>query len=183
MPNWCNNSITITGPAETVKQLWEDAKTADNGEFGLLQAMAPMPAELEDTEGLSEGPNWYSWRVDNWGTKWDISDEGLEFIDNGDGTAMITGYADSAWSPPIDAFQNYANANEDVYLEIKYFEPGMSFVGVWDSDGGDAYWEDVGALVAQEAENDDDVLMELFEHFNVWDWYEFDEEEDLIDEA
>ena len=101
-------------------------------------------------------------------------------IDNEDGTASIVGYADSAWSPPVDAFQTYANANEDVYLELKYFEPGMAFVGVWDSEGGDAYWEDVGSLLETTAE-EDAVLFELLEHFNVWDWYEEEEENLEID--
>jgi hypothetical protein len=161
MPNWCSNSITIEGPADKIRALWA---AAQSNESGLLEAMVP------------QGEWDYDRAVAAWGTKWDISLEGLDFVDNGEGRAMITGWADSAWSPPIDAFQTYANANEDVYLELKYFEPGMSFIGVWDSEGGDAYWEDVGGLVAQEAENEDDVIMELFEHFNVWDCYEADEE-------
>jgi hypothetical protein len=133
-----------------------------------------MPKEL------LEGDGWYGWCVANWGTKWDVSSEGLQLIDNEDGTASIVGYADSAWSPPVDAFQTYANANEDVYLELKYFEPGMAFVGVWDSEGGDAYWEDVGSLLETTAE-EDAVLFELLEHFNVWDWYEEEEENLEID--
>lgn len=172
MPNWNSNTITIDGPKDKIEALWAAATAGEDS--GLLNAMVPMPKEL------LEGDGWYGWCVANWGTKWDISNEGLQLIDNGDGTASIVGYADSAWSPPLEAFQAYANANEDVYLEIKYFEPGMAFVGVWDSAGGDAYWEDVGSLL-ETTEEEDAVLFELLEHFNVYDWYEEEEENLEID--
>jgi hypothetical protein len=175
MPNWCNNTVTITGAAAKIQDLWNRAQgshfytNAATGETeetsGLLEAMAPIGEWDYDTA------------VQTWGTKWDINTEGLQLIDNEDGTATITGYADSAWSPPVDAFQTYANANEDVYLELKYFEPGMSFIGVWDSAGGDAYWEGVGELL-NTTQDEDPVLYDLLEHFNVYDWYG-DEEENL----
>ena len=46
MPNWCSNSITIQGSTETIKDLWEDANQEGSG---LLDAMVPMPKELEGT--------------------------------------------------------------------------------------------------------------------------------------
>lgn len=158
MPNWCNNSFTIQGSTETVKTLWEDAHSGENGAYtGLLQAMVPMPEILEDTtsptpEDLDEvqlntmlaqtgASNWYDWRVGKWGTKWDVGDEGLEFIDNGDGTAAITGWFDSAWAPPVDAFQTWSTDMDGAFAELYYDEPGMCFVGYWSSEGGDDYYE------------------------------------------
>ena len=44
MPNWCNNGITITGPVDQVKALWEQAQSNwKNENYGLLNAMVPMP--------------------------------------------------------------------------------------------------------------------------------------------
>ena len=177
MPNWCNNSITITGPAEKVRALWAATQVEDSG---LLQALRPMPVELQDTEAPNAAPNWYDWRVTNWGTKWDIDMEGLEFEEFSDGTAAISGWADSAWSPPVDAFQAYSNENPDVDMELKYFEPGMAFVGVWDNEGGDAYWDDVSDLLETTAE-EDAVLHDLLEHFDVASWYETDEDEENLE--
>jgi len=147
MPNWCNNSITIRGSKDTVEQLWKDAQTGG----GLLSAMVPMPEQLRDTvkgsgdelqtEQYDGFTNWYDWSVARWGTKWDISLEGLEFIDHGDGTAEITGWFDSAWSPPIEAYSRFCDDMDGVYLEAYYDEPGMCFVGYWDSEGADDYYE------------------------------------------
>ena len=53
MPNWCNNSITISGSTDTIKQLWDDAHVGDD--FGLLNAMVPMPKELDDTTKGTNG--------------------------------------------------------------------------------------------------------------------------------
>ena len=109
MPNWCSNSITISGPTETIRQLWEDAQTAGpDGKFGLLEAMAPI------------GEWDYGNAVETWGTKWDISDEGLEFTDNGDGTASIDGWFDSAWSPPIGAYEKFCDDMDNCEISASY---------------------------------------------------------------
>ena len=75
----------------------------------------------------------------------------------------------------MDAFQTYANQNADVEMELKYFEPGMSFMGVWDTEGGDAYWENVGGLL-ETTEEEYPLIYDLLEHFNVQDWYDEVEE-------
>ena len=154
MPNWCNNSITIKGSTDTIKTLWDEA-TAEGDDNGLLNSMVPMPEELEGTTSPSQlseeeqtellrkygAADWYQWRVNNWGTKWDVSTEGLEFTDNGDGTAEITGWFDSAWAPPIDAYNTFCEDMDGVYLEAYYEEGGMCFVGYWDSEGADDHYD------------------------------------------
>jgi hypothetical protein len=161
MPNWCNNTITVVGPEKKIRALWEAAHSKEDA--GLLEAMVP------------QGEWDYDHAVAAWGTKWDISMEGLQFTVDEQGRGMITGWAESAWSPPIEAFQTYAAENSDCQLEIKYFEPGMSFIGVWNSDDGDALWEDVGSLLDTDPE-DDVILYDLLDHFNVWDWYDTEED-------
>jgi len=154
MPNWCNNDITIRGSKETIGQLWEDAQEKN----GLLEAMAPI------------GEWDYGTAVDTWGTKWDVSLEGLEYADHGDGTAEIAGWADSAWSPPVEAFQSFCDSMDGVYAELVYFEPGVAFTGRWDSEGTNDHYE-----IDTEAE-DLGIPEELNEHFDIASWYELDEE-------
>ena len=50
MPNLCNNSINIQGSTETVKTLWDEANKEGSG---LLNAMKPMPKELDGTTSPS----------------------------------------------------------------------------------------------------------------------------------
>tara|TARA_B100000497_G_scaffold113843_1_gene135974 strand:+ start:252 stop:794 length:543 start_codon:yes stop_codon:yes gene_type:complete len=136
MPNWCNNSIRIKGDYDTLVQL---KPVVDSGE-GFLQAIKPMPKELEGTTAPSDTPNWYDWCNENWGTKWD-PEVHLEFQDNGDGTAEITGWFDTAWAPPIDAISTLADDWDSCYIELVYHESGMCFIGCWDSEGADDYYE------------------------------------------
>ena len=140
MPNWCNNNFSITGNTESIRDLWESAQKAK----GLLQAIAPMPQELEGTTSPSEdGNDWYTWRVNNWGVKWDVDLEGLEFIDNEDGTAEIAGWFDSAWSPPIGAYEQLAADFDSCVISCSYHEPGMDFAGFWSSENGDEFFDGI----------------------------------------
>ena len=145
MPNWCNNSFSITGNTESIKDLWEAAQTAGpDGGFGLLNAIAPIG-------------DWdYGKAVDTWGTKWDVTDEGLEFIDNGDGTASISGWFDSAWSPPIGAYEQLAADFDSCIIECSYYEPGMDFGGFWSSENGDEEFDNLQERLEQPTEEWDE---------------------------
>jgi len=145
MPNWCNNSFSITGNTESIKDLWEAAQTAGpDGGFGLLNAIAPIG-------------DWdYGTAVESWGTKWDVTDEGLEFIDNGDGTASISGWFDSAWSPPIGAYEQLAADFDSCIIECSYYEPGMDFGGFWSSENGDEEFDNLQERLEQPTEEWDE---------------------------
>jgi len=179
MPNWCNNTIEIKGSTETIKKLWEGA-TAEGDDGGLLNSMVPMPKALNDTTSPtppdSEQPvvdgfnNWYDWRVSNWGCKWDVNTEGLEFHDHGDGTAEITGWFDSPWGPPIGAYEKFCDDMDGVYLEAYYEEGGMDFAGHWTSEGDDDYLEgisDYAREVIKNGESGSSLYDFLDEHFEI----------------
>ena len=144
MPNWCNNGITITGPKDKIQALYQEIKGKDK----FLDVMVPMPTALRDTTSPpypKDSPhykpqptvdghnNWYDWCIDRWGTKWDMETE--NFILSEDGT-MISGWSDSAWAPPLEAFQTYITKNHDVSIRCSYFEGGCDFAGIW-HDGVD----------------------------------------------
>lgn len=121
MPNWCGNTLTISheDPAMIVR-----AKAAfADGNF--LQEFIPNPA----------GEWNYDWSVANWGTKWDVGDgNGINTWTDND----LVVYFDSAWSPPIRAYERLMDLGFTVYAT--YYEPGCSFAGIWE-DGMDDYYD------------------------------------------
>lgn len=193
MPNWCNNSIMIQGSTDTIKTLWDEANRDGSG---LLNAMKPMPKELEDTTSptpedsnqpkIDGHDNWYSWRVENWGCKWDVDSEGLEYTDNGDGTASISGWFESPWAPPIEAYNTFVEDMDGCSLVADYHEPGMDFAGFYDN-GDDEYMEGLGEYCEQVVkgrtaiEDTPQLFQRLDEQFelveNAREWIEETEEE------
>jgi len=184
MPNWCNNTITIRGDANKLKSIWDTAQKQQ----GLLAALVPQPedmfhgnlGEAERAECVEKGiPNWYDWNVSNWGTKWDVGLEGLEYTVLEDGSAEISGWFDSAWSPPIEALNTFSEANEDLSVECFYLETGMCFVGCWDSDGGDDYYEYDACNSNNVRDVIPDYLVSEFDLENMLAEYEDEDEEEV----
>ena len=168
MPNWCNNTITLTGPKEKITAIYAKAKKDD----ALLQQLKPMPEALDGTtspapkEGkvqpLVDGfDNWYDWRVQNWGTKWDVDMEGLELSDDG---STITGWFDSAWSPPIHAYEYFLTDNEDCSINSYYYEGGMDFAGQWE-DFADAEVTPSEFTADEMEDSTMGIIFTLNEHF------------------
>tara|TARA_A100001015_G_scaffold199003_1_gene222139 strand:+ start:99 stop:716 length:618 start_codon:yes stop_codon:yes gene_type:complete len=132
---------------------------SNNAEKGLLQFFHPMPKELLETEAgptaktkkekqarqirkLEFGAeNWYDWRVNNWGTKWEVS----EFFgvdkqaDALIGDSTISFAFSSAWSPPIGAYEKFLRDNENCSLKAYYYEGGCDFMGLWEDGIDDCY--------------------------------------------
>ena len=168
MPNWCNNTITLTGPKEKITAIYAKAKKDD----ALLQQLKPMPEALDGTtspapkEGkvqpLVDGfDNWYDWRVQNWGTKWDVDMEGLELSDDG---TTITGWFDSAWAPPIHAYEYFLTDNEDCSINSYYYEGGMDFAGQWE-DFADAEVTPSEFTADEMEDSTMGIIFTLNEHF------------------
>ena len=137
MANWCMNQLCITGKTEDIKKLWDEIANKDTV---FLSAIRPMPSDTPNEDAIR-----YDWRINNWGTKSDLlnCDENGFTIENDDDadTTEISGGFVSAWSPPLAAFSFLAEKLEGVSIEIYYWEPGSMFVGCWNSDEGDDYYD------------------------------------------
>ena len=123
MPNWCDNSLTLTheDPAEIVRAV----EAFKRGEF--LAELVPNP----DKEWS------YDWCVTNWGTKWDVGgDDECEPTISADGHGATFGFS-SAWAPPIQAYESMQDAGFRVHA--MYYESGMCFAGRYDEHGDDYY--------------------------------------------
>jgi len=83
MPNWCENTLIVSGDKKQIKQFKEKAKGKKNKTDLSLNNFVPLSKELENTTAPSLKPNkklikkygadnWYEWCISNWGTKWDV---------------------------------------------------------------------------------------------------------------
>jgi hypothetical protein len=190
MPNWCNNNLTLQH--EDPAMIKRAAEALDRGEF--LQEFIPVPEDLKITAGrVGDGDeqkaleaqtkanvekygygNWYDYSVGEWGTKWDVGDDGATDV-HPDGKMLHT-YFDSAWSPPVAAYEKLTELGFTV--GAMYYEGGMSYAGVWE-DGNDDYYDLGGMNSTQVAE---ELPVELDEAFGISECmaeYEAENEEEL----
>jgi hypothetical protein len=163
MPNWCTNSLTLTGKKEWIDALVKVSETDDKDIFMYLRPC------MEDAEWYSE--NWYSWNCDNWGTKWDANEV---MIGSRDGECIDLHF-DSAWSPPITLYEYLVENGWEV--EAYYYEEGMQFCGQF-VDGEDSSYE-----VPSKKEFKEGVEMvmplELIDFITpLYDLYDTDEDEE-----
>lgn len=68
--------------------------------------------------------NWYDWRVDNWGTKWDV-DAHIDILTDTEARVVF----DSAWAPPCAWLKNIAPDFPNVKFHLEYEEAGWGFQG------------------------------------------------------
>lgn len=153
MPNWCNNSLTVSHEDATkidvLVEAWTKGKffgtilpepdyttTPVKKTFPELSLQYATTDEekakvLEPT--ISEN-NWWDWRVQHWGTKWEIDtdDRGTHRFEN-----HLTVSFDTAWSPPLGIFE--ALMEQGFSVSAMYYEGGCCFCGSW-VDGEDDFY-------------------------------------------
>lgn len=119
MPNWCSNHIELSGPKDKIEALWLEAKEENK----LLELLVPFEGTDYDRE----------FAINCWGTKWDVDTEYLDFEPDGD-YSRITGYMESAWSPPTEALHTWMDNNPDCEAQLFFYEPAMDFAGCLDGE-------------------------------------------------
>ena len=189
MPNWCNNNLTLTH--EDPAMILRAKEALDRGEF--LQEFIPVPQDLKDTVSGSMGEdhreaheaqqkanrekhgysNWYDFCVGEWGTKWDVGGDGQTDI-HPDGKMLHTTF-DSAWSPPINAYEKLVEMGFGV--EAMYYEGGMGYAGAF-SNGADEELV-LDGMSADEVEQNYPELDECFGISESMREYEAENQEEL----
>lgn len=187
MPNWCNNNLTLTHEDPAMINRAFDA--LERGEF--LNEFIPVPEQLKIVAGCVGDPdeqkkleeatarnveelgygNWYDFCVGEWGTKWDCGEQGASDI-HPDGKMLHT-FFDTAWSPPITAYERLVEMGFGV--EAMYYEGGMGYAGAF-SNGADEELNLEG-MSADEIEQNYPELDEAFGISECMREYENDSEE------
>ena len=189
MPNWCSNNLVLTHEDPAMITRAYDA--LERGEF--LSEFIPVPKQLQIVAGCVGDPdeqkkleantkrnqeelgygNWYDYCVGEWGTKWDVGQQGNSDI-HPEGRMLHT-FFESAWGPPVNAYEKLMDMGFGV--EAMYYEGGMCFAGTW-SNGNDDYI-DLSELGADDIERDYPEIDECFGISECMREYEADNEEEL----
>jgi hypothetical protein len=191
MPNWCDNVVTIAGDkvkiAEILKTISDREASRKFDVPGFLGYCVPEPdysttpvarafpeiaarhanSEEEMETALKNEPtirkdSWYNWRLQNWGTKWEVDDISISQASD---TCISLSFM-SAWSPPIDALDKLLEQDGIDSIVAHYYEPGNNFTGVYNN--GENIEMNLSALTEEDFENND-LIIELNEIFGIRD--------------
>ena len=139
MPNYCNNNLIIEGDRKILEKFYDENFTlepryeldsplvAPELRFSLS---VPMPEDDED---------WYSWNIDNWGTKWEPVGSGLCWSEN-----SLDVDFDTAWCPPYFWLKTVTALYPELYFTLKYAEGGLNFSGILCCTNGEVVQEEEG---------------------------------------
>ena len=154
MPNWCNNSFTVSHEdPEMIAKFVSGVR-----EGNLFETFIPYG-------------DWdYNTSVEKWGTKWDISSGDATIVEDG---KSASGWFDTAWSPAIAAYERLEELGFE--LDVLYHEPGMCFAGQYHNGTDDCYEYDFSNEDWRDFIGNDDVLEYLEQEYE--SWLEWNEEE------
>ena len=145
MPNWCSNEVQIDGNEKDIAKFKEECFTDHKG-VAVLDFSKVLPEPDYDkpkkdgthndgvqTEFSSVMPDWWNWRNDNWGTKWNLvpnPDGGLTMYDEvqSDDTYIQLEF-ETAWSPPNGIYEAIVEKYPDLDINWFYREDGVQISG------------------------------------------------------
>lgn len=97
--------------------------------------------------------DWYDWRCEHWGTKWNAFDTQVsEITESADGCAEIQFFFDTAWSVPHRVFTALTGLYPNLRFSGSWFEEGIS--------GNRGHWSAEGGIIEFEM---DEIPPEMFE--------------------
>ena len=128
MPNHTDNRVILSH--DDSQQIDKIYNVMNTGDAELCNYLIPEPRDDAD-EPMS---GWYDWRLDNWGTKWDIYNATCERMD---ANTLVMSF-DTAWSPPIPVYDKLVDVGFEV--NARYLDEGWMYIGEY-VDGDD--WSSV----------------------------------------
>lgn len=134
MPNWCSNEFTMTKENVSEEKLTKIIGNITKWKF--FDYFYPVSDKVKianDPDELSDEER--TWRIDNWGTKWDIAAPTLVSFSHIKGKLTLTLTFETAWSPPINFCEKLTKLGW--YVELRYREESMGFYGAYNSNSGD----------------------------------------------
>ena len=121
MPNHICNIVKVKGDSEEVKNFMESVakekaqyKNEATG-YGTIDfnKVIPEPEYKNNTD-------WYDWRIQNWGTKWNA----YEYVKTGNENEL---YFLTAWSAPKEIYESLTKKFPNLTIEVDYADENMGY--------------------------------------------------------
>ena len=137
MPNWCDNTLRVSGPEEEVARFREQAKGFEPGmtpEPGQLpealnfHRLIPVPGQLLVNESL----DFTDWEETHWGCKWGACNS--QIVDEWDERLIYT--FETPWSPPLEFIEQVSKEWPTLIFVLEYEESGNGFKGLARAEAG-----------------------------------------------
>jgi hypothetical protein len=137
MPDWCDNTLIVSGQAKEVEKFILENQ-GGQGEPLLFSKAVPEPTYEHYTDSSSKTnpgglPDWYQWRVSNWGTKWEPNSyrpiDIEEIIINNRKLKSARYNFETAWGPADIWFDQIISKYKSLKFCLTYSEEGNDFGG------------------------------------------------------
>jgi len=137
MPNWCLNRGTISHKnREMIERVYRACVNKS-----LFSEFIPPPQEIRDPDGKILPLAEYEWRLNNWGTKWEVeflnfdaekAEPKIEYCEERNVYTLELDF-DSAWCPPVPFYHTLETIGFE--MVFAFLEPAECWGGMF-YDGG-----------------------------------------------
>lgn len=188
MPNWSYNHLKVSGKKDDLKKFVEkslvkiiDENSGKESITFSINGTYPMPKELEGTPSPTKNPSkeliekygaddWYTWRLNNWGTKWDTHSVTYECFD----TEFYVDF-DTAWSPPVLWLEKVMKDYPELIFDMDWMEESNAFCGRMICENGEVSVNDEGEPIFSDPETGTQVVPHSEINFDGWKYLDNDE--------
>ena len=145
MPNWCSNEVVIDGTKEDIAKFVDECFTDFKGSpvLDFAKVMPEPDYKQPQKDGTHNNgvqkelhdvmPDWWNWRNNNWGTKWNLvpsADGNLtdyEIVEQSKDLIQLE--FETAWSPPNGIYMEIWAKYPDLMVSWFYREDGCQMAG------------------------------------------------------
>ena len=171
MPNYCFNTLTISGNQKNLNDFLTKNENIEEGEELDFSKSVPVPSDcymgdLGPDERKQYGSNnWYDVQTKIWGTKWNCSNVSMTRDKD-----TLTYTFSTAWSPPKSWLITTAKKFDELIFKLEYEESGCDYYGTLSIEYGDIT-EDITGEISEVITNvfnqiDKDVSRIIKYHFS-----------------
>lgn len=141
MPNWCENKLTVSGPKQDVERFCKENRGRKLGQKAMMakghaagRGEARLRRGLAELAGRKPATFWFTWRCQNWGTKWDVGASTCTKSEAYDRKSeyrrmRVVYQFDTAWSPPVHWMHRASKRYPTLSFVLRFNEPGMCVRG------------------------------------------------------